>query len=433
MNTIESLKIEVLNPYDKNAKKHSKKQIKQVANSIKEFGWAQPLVVDKHNNLIIGHCRLEAAKLLKLKEVPVFRMEHLTDDQVKALRLADNKLNESEWDMPLVIPELRELPEFLFDLTGFDKDLIVKPDQKDNKLPDVPTNPITKPGDIYELGEHRIMCGDSTSEEDAEKLMIHKAEFLFTSPPYSDMRSYTKDSEDLSPNHLAEFIRAFFPYVNFLAVNLGIQRKRGEINEYWDIYKDRAKEVGYKFLSWNIWKQDGAGSIGKQTAFFPIEHEWIFVFGKFFKDINRTEFRNQSKKARQSTHRQADGSVKVHTTGKQGDLKELGTVLSVPAEKTKIRDKHPATFPVALAEKYILTMTASTDIVVDPFLGSGTTLIAAEKSDRICYGMEISPAYVDVIVSRWCEFTGNYKIMKNGKAINWAKPKITKENDGEEN
>jgi len=148
--------ISEIKPYEKNAKKHDKKQIQQVANSIKEFGFNQPLVLDKNNIIIVGHGRFEAAKLLGLKEVPSITVD-LTEEQANAYRLADNKLNESEWDMKLVVDELKGLSAEMLDLTGFDKDLIIEPDAKDDEVPEVPEEPKSKLGDLYILGNHRVL------------------------------------------------------------------------------------------------------------------------------------------------------------------------------------------------------------------------------------------------------------------------------------
>ena len=150
------MKIENIKPYEKNAKKHPKKQVEQVAKSIKEFGFNQPIVIDKKGVIIVGHGRYEAAKLLGLSDVPVIEVE-LTEEQAKAYRLADNKLNESEWEMDLVIEELKGLSEDMLDLTGFDKDLIIEPDEKDDEVPEVPEEPKSKLGDLYELGKHRVL------------------------------------------------------------------------------------------------------------------------------------------------------------------------------------------------------------------------------------------------------------------------------------
>jgi len=166
------MKLDLIKPYEKNAKKHPAKQIKQVADSIKAFGFNQPLVLDKNNVIIVGHGRYEAAKMLGLKEVPTITVD-LTDEQAKAYRLADNKLNESEWDMGLVIDELKLLSAPMLDLTGFDKDLILTPDAKDDVIPEnVPAR--SKLGDLYELGSHHVLCGDSTQPEAVLRLMDGK-------------------------------------------------------------------------------------------------------------------------------------------------------------------------------------------------------------------------------------------------------------------
>lgn len=180
----ENMAIGSIRPYDKNSKKHPAKQVDQIANSIKEFGFNQPVVVDSNGVIIVGHGRYEAAKKLGLTEVPTIQV-NLTEEQAKAYRLADNKLNESDWDMGLVIEELKGLSEPMLELTGFDKDLLIEPDAKDDEIPENPPA-IAKLGDIYQLGRHRVMCGDSTRAEDVERLMDgKKADMVFTDPPYS--------------------------------------------------------------------------------------------------------------------------------------------------------------------------------------------------------------------------------------------------------
>ena len=165
------MKIDELKPYPKNARKHSPQQIELIKKSIKEFGFRQPIVIDKNKEIIIGHARLEAAKQLGLKEVPVIDAKDLTPQQVRALRISDNRLAElAQWDMSLVIEELKGLDTNLVDLTGFDRDLLIEPDEKDDIIPDsAPTR--AKLGDIWALGRHRVMCGDSTKKEDVERLM----------------------------------------------------------------------------------------------------------------------------------------------------------------------------------------------------------------------------------------------------------------------
>ena len=213
------MKIENIKPYEKNAKKHPKKQVEQVAKSIKEFGFNQPIVIDKKGVIIVGHGRYEAAKLLGLSDVPVIEVE-LTEEQAKAYRLADNKLNESDWDMGLVIEELKGLSEDMLDLTGFDKDLIIEPENKDDEVPGVPEEPKSKLGDLYELGNHRVLCGDSTKVEDVEKLMGGVlSDMIHTDPPYNVDYGVSKnprhkirtiENDKQSPEQWEDFCKKLF-------------------------------------------------------------------------------------------------------------------------------------------------------------------------------------------------------------------------------
>jgi len=179
------MKISDIKTYGKNAKVHNKSQIKKIADSIKRFGFNVPIVLDKNHELIAGHGRLEASKLLGFEDVklgcarakvgeryiPAIIVEDLTEKEIKAYRLADNKLNESPWDMDLVTEELKLIGTELLDLTGFDKDLILEPGAKDDDIPELPKKAKSKLGDVYQIGNHRVMCGDATKQEDVEKLM----------------------------------------------------------------------------------------------------------------------------------------------------------------------------------------------------------------------------------------------------------------------
>ena len=174
-----------IKPYLKNAKKHPKKQIEQVANSIRELGMNQPIVVDTKGVIIVGHGRYEALKQLGWEIKPEYiKVVDLPEEKASAYRLADNKLNESDWDMGLVIEELKGLAEPYIELTGFDKDLILEPDAKDDVIPETPEEPKSKLGDLYELGSHRVLCGDSTNIEAISRLMDgKKTDMVFTDPP----------------------------------------------------------------------------------------------------------------------------------------------------------------------------------------------------------------------------------------------------------
>lgn len=188
MQEIQSVPISSIEPYHKNQKKHPKKQIQQIADSITAFGFNQPIVVDGNGVIVVGHGRYEAAKILGMQEVPVVRLENLSEEEIKAYRLADNKLNESPWDMDLVIDELKDIAGAGMDvsITGFESDILSKdPDEKDDFVPSIEIS-TSKLGDMYRLGRHTLMCGDSTDSDDVEKLMGgEKADMCFTDPPYN--------------------------------------------------------------------------------------------------------------------------------------------------------------------------------------------------------------------------------------------------------
>ena len=398
-------KVEDLIPYVNNSRKHSDQQVAQIAASIKEFGWTNPILVDKDKGIIAGHGRLMAARKLKMDDVPTIELSHLSDAQKKALVIADNKLAlNADWDTQILSLELSELQDIGFDLDilGFDANelsALLEPEEvegltDEDAVPEVPEEPKTKLGDIYQLGNHRLMCGDSTSIDAVEKLMDgQKAQFCFTSPPYADQREYNGGKE-LSTEHLATFIRTASGFCDFFAVNLGLSRKDGEINQYWDDYIAEAKNCGLKLLSWNIWNREGmGGSIGNMTAMFPIEHEWIFVFGNDVKDINRTRDNKHGGESGKSTIRQKGGETTPNSwaINKKG---KIGTVFTCDFARGK--KEHPAMFPVEFPMGYIESCTNSNDVVYEPFGGAGSTMIACEKLGRQARLMELDPKYCDV-------------------------------------
>lgn len=405
-------------PYEKNPRRNDA-AVKYVAESIKEFGFKVPIVIDSDDVIVAGHTRWKAAKKLKLETVPCIIADDLSEEQIKAFRLADNKVSEkAEWDFDLLSSELDDLLDFDMSVFGFENDEPEEPieTEEDDFEGELPSEAKAKRGDIYLLGNHRLMCGSSTDFEDVVKLMDgKKAKMLFTSPPYSDMREY-EGGKDLSVDNIATFIPTYKDFTDYQCVNLGIQRKNNEIFAYWDDYIDIARNCGYKLLAWNVWDKLMCGSIGQQSAFFPIRHEWIFVFGTEFFEINQTwEKKEESiKDSRPRKVRQADGSMKYTTKGDTTNkYKQMESVLPLHAELGEIRSLHPATFPVGLPSEYIQAMSNHGDIVIEPFCGSGTTLIACEQLGRRCFGMELEPKYVDVIIQRWEKFTGNKAILLN--------------------
>lgn len=386
---IQTVPISSITPYEKNAKLHPAEQVKKVAASIKRFGWAQPLVVDKDNNLIIGHCRLLAAKSLGFKEVPIVKMGNLSEKEIKALRLADNRLNESPWDMELVLPELRAMDTDLAELTGFSLDLLVDASEIENNVPETPENPITKTGDIWLLGKHRVMCGDSTSEHDILQLMDgEKAQMVFTDPPYNVAYvGKTKDklkiqNDKMTPEQFAVFCEKFINnLVSFCDGAIYVCMSSSE----WPTLQQQFLAAGGHWSRTIIWVKD---RMVLSRADYHTQHEPIAVYNE-----------DENEEGVPILYGWADGETRVWNGGrKQTDIWKV--------KRPAANKEHPTMKPVELCERAILNSSLRNSTVLDLFLGSGSTLIAAEKAGRRCYGMELDPKYCDVIVKRWEDFTG---------------------------
>lgn len=435
------MKIENIKPYEKNAKKHPKKQVEQVAKSIKEFGFNQPIVIDKKGVIIVGHGRYEAAKLLGLSDVPVIEVE-LTEEQAKAYRLADNKLNESEWEMDLVIEELKGLSEDMLDLTGFDKDLIIEPEDKDDDVPGFPKEPKSKLGDLYELGNHRVLCGDSTKEECFEKLMNGaKAQMCFTDPPYNvDYKgggSYANHkkgaknregmkNDNMSKEQFKEFLYSAMQLIN-KNTNGGVYvcMSSSEL----DSLKESFERAGGHWQSFIIWVKNNftLSRADYQNTYEIILYGWSdktknhYFLGdrdvaNVWEDLSelKTEFDGENTTISFS-------GFKVKIKGKaEGQVVRKKQKIDIWRYDKPISSKqHPTMKPVQLIFEAIRNSSKEEEIVLDTFLGSGSTLIACEKTNRVCYGMELDPKYIDVIVQRYVDYTGNNKIKKNGVEIEW--------------
>ena len=394
----------------KNARKHSARNLEAIAASLEKFGQRKPIVV--HRGVVLaGNGTLEAAKSLGWTEIEVAEVpEDWDNDTAKAYALADNRTAElAEWDESELAKQLLELQDADWDITelGFDVPKLTDIESGDeDEIPEPPVEPKTKLGDIYQLGRHRLMCGDSTDKTTINKFLNGKQiELCFTSPPYSDQREYN-GKKDLSINQIIKFISAVRDNCDYYVVNLGVSRKNGAINRYWDDYIQEAENSNLKLLSWNVWNRQGSSgfSVGQITAMFAIEHEWIFVFGANFKNIKKTIENKSAGQNQNSGNRNADGSK----TKKQitiSNHRQLGTIYNGGVEN-KPQGDHPAAFPVDFPRTYIEAMTNQDGIVYEPFGGSGSTLIAAEQTNRTCYMMELDPKYCDVIVTRWENLTG---------------------------
>ena len=337
-----------------------------------------------------------------------------------------------EWDKDILQAEIEAIYNTFDDIETIADELNISQQELDAIKPEIETvgdddipeevTPITKSGDIWELGRHRVLCGDSTKEDDVNRLMDGRnAVFLFTSPPYSDMREYN-NNKNLEVNKIVLFIDTLSKYVNFMAVNLGIQRKNNKINPYWDEYIKQAEKNGLYLTSWNVWsKKQMGGSIANMAAMFPIEHEWIFIFGGNKDKINNTKKNKTAGYHTGISNRQKDGTTKKTIPKKVKEYGRMGTVIEMCYEVGNI--KHPAAFPVSLAEEYIKACSNAKENICEPFCGSGSTLIACEKTNRICYGIEIDPHYCDVIRDRYIDFCSKNgiktEIKLNGKK--WTK------------
>lgn len=409
-------------PHPKNRNSHPDDQIKRLAQILAFQGWRYPVKVSKRSGFVTsGHGRIEAAKVNGWTQVPVNFQDYDSDEQEYADVQADNAIAAwSELDLSGINTDLGELgPDFDIDLLGLKEfELVIgdtlEPQCDEDEVPEH-VEPRTKLGDIYQLGRHRLMCGDSTNTDNVMALFAGaKAELCFTSPPYADQREYNGEKE-LSTEFLATFIRAAYGVAKYFAVNLGYARKNGEVSPYWDDYLKEAKDCGLRFLSWNIWDKGECGSIGNQTAMFGISHEWIFVFGPETKKLNRTvPNKSAGDRANHTGNRQRDGSIKKSKECIIGDFSQMKTVYACTAQKARDEIDHPARFPVEFPEGYIEAMTDPSDTVYEPFGGSGTTLIAAEKTGRSCLIMELDPQYADVIVARWEKYTGKKAELLSG-------------------
>ena len=432
---IRTLKLSDLNPAKYNPRKELKPgdtEFEKLKRSIESFGYVELIVVNEATGftVISGHQRLSVLKALGYDSVECIVVS-LDATREKALNIAMNKIS-GEWDTKRLENLLSDLKAEDFDvtLTGFDTSEIglmlgVDDEIVQDEVPeieaDAPT--ICQPGELWQLGRHRLLCGSSTDRNDVALLMNGQySKLLFTSPPYSDMREYN-GGKDLSVESIAQFISCYKPFTALQAVNLGIQRKDGEIYPYWNAYIDTSKKAGLKLLAWNVWDKLTCGSVGQQSAMIPIRHEWLFCFGKEPVPVNPTWRKKEASiysGGRYNKIRQADGTFRIARRGNEtGAFKKMESLLELPeqtslesvtkqlSEKGKIRAEHPATFPVALPSEYIVAFTGENDIVVEPFGGAGTTLIACEQLDRTCYIMELDAHYCDVIIKRWENFTGN--------------------------
>jgi len=395
---IEQVKLDALIPYARNSRTHSDAQVAQIAASIKEFGFTNPVLIDETGSIIAGHGRVMAARKLAIADVPSIRLTHLTEAQKKAYIIADNKLAlNAGWDDEMLAVELTDLKDMGFDLdlTGFSTDEIeallapagTEGLTDEDAVPEVPEAPVTVLGDVWLLGKQRVMCGGSTSIDAVKKLMDGGgADMLLTDPPYNvEYTGKTKEAlkiknDSMGDDDFRQFLRDAF-------VSADSVMKSGSVFYIWHAdsegynFRGATHDAGWKVRQCLIWKKQTL-VMGRQD--YHWKHEPCLYGWK-------------------------EGAGHLWAA----DRKQT-TILEF--DRPSRSGEHPTMKPVGLFEYQMLNNTKGGDIVLDLFGGSGTTIIAAEKNGRYGYLMELDPKYCDVIVQRWQEFTGQTATLEqNGK------------------
>ena len=415
---IVNLDTNVLVPYEKNAKKHTDRQVTKVAESIKRFGFVQPIVVTATNDVVIGHCRLLAAKMIGLPVVPCVKVESLTDAEIKALRLADNKLNESAWDMAAVIAEGKELDSELQLITGFDPTLFLDSDEDEDTVPETPTTPVSKAGDLYQLGTHYLLVGDSTKGEDVRRLMGEtKADMVFTDPPYnvnykgqSEKTNTGIENDHMSKEAFDDFLsKVFSCYADSIKAGGGMYVFHSTSTQAQ--FQKAIEDAGFQVRAQLIWNKPSA-ALG--WGDYRWKHEPFFYCG--VKD-QKSQFYGDRTHATTWDHCESEEEL-VKWAKREKKAEEAGRTTVWTMKRDNVNEYvHPTQKPVQIAERAILNSSKAGDVVLDLFLGSGSTLIAAEKTGRRCFGMEMDPKYADVIVKRWMEYTKATSVKRNGEDV----------------
>ena len=402
--------VDSIQPHPENPRKHSKKHIRQVAESIRKFGFRVPVLVDGQQRLIAGHARLEACKLLGMSEVPVIAAGDLSDAQIRALMIADNKLTEiAEWDEQLLSQNFKILSElnldFDLEITGFEygdiERLIVLGENSDVVPEAVETEaaPVCKPGDIWQLGEHKIICGDATDSSSYSVLLgDEQARLIFTDPPYNlpaksigkvcqkNHGDFAQAAGEMSPVEFTQFLGKVFSHLCSNSVEGSIHYIFMDWRHLAEILAAGSENYS-ELKNLCVWAKDRAG----MGTFYRSQHELVLVY-----------------KNGKATHR---NNFRLGQHGRtRSNLWQFPAVRNLGAEEHGKKDEalllHPTIKPVRLIEEALLDCSKRNEIVLDPFLGSGSTLIACEKTKRRCVGIELSPRYVDVALHRWKALTG---------------------------
>jgi DNA modification methylase len=406
---VDTLRLDPLNP-----RAHSQKQIAQVAESIRTFGFNVPVLIDDDNKIIAGHGRVFACKLLGIAEIPTICLSHLSPEQIKAFMIADNKLTEnSTWNEVMLGEQLKSLSEidltFSLEATGFEMgeiDVLIEGlSQRDDvaqdpadDLPEQSEVSVSAPGDCWQLGNHRVLCGDALQTASYDRLMAQQlAAVVFTDPPYNV--PIDGHASGLGKKQHSDFAMAcgemnkaeFTDFLDTVCKRLVSASRDGSIHficmdwRHVSELLEAGREAYDEVKNICVWVKNNAG----MGSLYRSQHELILVFKQ-----GEQSHRNNVQLGQFGRHRsnvwQYPGANSFSRTSTEGNLLAL----------------HPTVKPVALVADAILDCSSRGDIVLDPFLGSGTTVMAAERTGRICYGIELDPAYVDTTVRRWQRFTG---------------------------
>jgi DNA modification methylase len=417
-----------LNPDPKNPRIHTTKQVRQIARSIEVFGFNVPVLIDARGQLIAGHGRLLAAQLLGMTEVPTISLEHLSEAQIRAYMITDNRLTENSiWDDRLLAEQFKALAEldinFSVEITGFETsqiDLIIEnaaPTEQGtvdlaDKVPDFSSKPqVARAGDCWLLDRHRVYCGDARNDTAFRALMLdRRAQIAFTDPPFNiridgNVSGFGKihhpefavASGEMSPAEFSEFLRSICEQLARNSTDGALQFICMDWRHTEELLS-AARSVYSGLQNVCVWVKECGG----QGSLYRSQHEFIFVFKN-----GKKAHKNNIQLGQYGRYRTNVWSYpRVNFLSRRTDEGNLSTL-------------HPTIKPVELVADAILDCSSRGDLVLDPFLGSGTSVIAAERTGRVCFGMELEPHYIDTVVRRWQAFTGQSAILEaTGQTFN---------------
>jgi DNA modification methylase len=436
--TVEHWPLDRLIPYARNSRTHADDQVAQIAASIVEFGWTNPILVDAEGGIVAGHGRLLAARKLGLVTVPVVVLDHLTPAQRRAYVIADNKLAlNAGWNEELLAAELHALNGEGFDLalTGFPEtelDALMAPlDDEENtegagedaadEMPAPAREPISRTGDLWLIGNHRLLCGDSTDPATVARVMNGKrATLVFTSPPYGNQRDYTtggvSDWDALMRGVFAELPVTEGAQV---LVNLGLIHRDNEWQPYWQSWLEWMREQGLRRFGLYAWDQ-GPGLPGDWNGRLAPAFEFVFHFNRNARKPNKIVPCKWAGHVN-DTHggiRHKDGHVGEWNHAGQGvqETRIPDNVIRITRHKARgIETEHPAVFPVALPEFVMRAYSGDGDIIYEPFSGAGTSIVAGERTGRKVRAIELAPEYVDLAILRWRKLFPDKSVTLDGE------------------